>query len=40
MDKNPKLFKAAGMSLLSIGVLGVGAVFGAAGRVAHMVRHR
>ena len=38
MDKNPKLFKAAGMSILTLGVLGVGAVFGVGGKIASLFR--
>lgn len=40
MDKNPKLFKAAGMGIVSLGVLGVGAVFGLAGRVGSLFARR
>lgn len=35
LDKNPKLFKAVGMSLLSVGILAVGGVFGVGGRIIH-----
>lgn len=38
LEKNPKLFKAAGLGLVSLGVLGVGAIFGAIGKVGSMFR--
>lgn len=36
LDRNPKLFRAVGLSALTIGVLGVGAVFGLTGRIWNM----
>ena len=38
MSKNPKLFKAAGMSVLTLGILGVGLTAGVIGKVGSLFR--